>query len=68
VTTFIAAWRDKSPWEAIGWLLHVRRDASWKSGAGGFALIIMPSLDLVISKWAATTGHKIRRLTDCRSN
>ncbi len=26
------------------------RDAFWKSGAGGFALIMVPSLDLVIYK------------------
>ena len=29
---------------------EMTRDAFWKSGEGGFALIIVPSLDLVISK------------------
>ena len=33
-----------------GHVIGAPRDAFWKSGAGGFALIIVPSLDLVISK------------------
>jgi hypothetical protein len=32
------------------------RDACWKFGAGGFALLVVPSFDLVIYKMAATTG------------
>jgi hypothetical protein len=35
--------------------------------AGAFALIIVPSLDLVIYKMAATTGNTIRGLRTCRS-
>ncbi|HVT72082.1 MAG TPA: serine hydrolase [Lacunisphaera sp.] len=33
-----------------GHLIGAPRDAYWKSGAGGFALMIVPSLDLVIYK------------------
>ena len=33
-----------------GHVIGAPRDAFWKSGEGGFALIIVPSLDLVISK------------------
>jgi hypothetical protein len=32
------------------------RDAFWKSGAGGFALLIVPSLDLVIYNMGANNG------------
>jgi len=32
-------------------------DAFWKSGAGGFALIIVPSLDLVIYKMGGNNGQ-----------
>src|ERR1043166_949340 len=35
---------------ADGHVAGAPRDAYWKSGAGGFALIIVPSLDLVIYK------------------
>ena len=40
-------------------ILHVIRAARcvWKSGAGGFALIIVPSLDLVIYKMGGTNGQ-----------
>jgi hypothetical protein len=37
----------------------------WKSGAGGFALIIVPSLDLVIYKMDGS--NTIRRSPMCRS-
>jgi CubicO group peptidase (beta-lactamase class C family) len=33
------------------------RDAYWKSGAGGFALLIVPSLDLVIYKMGGNNGQ-----------
>ena len=33
------------------------RDAFWKSGAGGFALLIVPSLDLVIYKMGGNNGQ-----------
>src|SRR5690349_17105840 len=33
------------------------RDAFWKSGAGGFALIVVPSLDLVIYKMGGNNGQ-----------
>ena len=40
------------------------RDAFWKSGAGGFALIIVPSLDLVIYKMGGNNGQYDTTLTD----
>lgn len=39
------------------------RDAFWKSGAGGFALIIVPSLDLVIYKMGGNNGQYDPSLT-----
>ena len=39
------------------------RDAFWKSGAGGFALIIVPSLDLVIYKMGGNSGQYDPTLT-----
>ena len=33
------------------------RDAYWKSGAGGFALLVVPSLDLVIYKMGGNNGQ-----------
>jgi hypothetical protein len=39
------------------------RDAFWKSGAGGFALIIVPSLDLVIYKMGGNNGQYDPALT-----
>ena len=39
------------------------RDAFWKSGAGGFALIIVPSLDLVIYKMGGNNGQYDPTLT-----
>jgi hypothetical protein len=43
------------------------RAAFWKSVAGGFALIIVPSLDLVIYKMGGNNGNTIRRSRMCRS-
>jgi hypothetical protein len=42
----------------------VRRAAFWKSGVGGFALIIVPSLDLVIYKMGGNNGQYDPTLTD----
>jgi CubicO group peptidase (beta-lactamase class C family) len=39
------------------------RDAYWKSGAGGFALIVVPSLDLVIYKMGGHNGQYEPSLT-----
>ena len=39
------------------------RDAFWKSGAGGFALLIVPSLDLVIYKMGGSNGQYDPTLT-----
>ena len=39
------------------------RDAYWKSGAGGFALIVVPSLDLVIYKMGGNNGQYDPTLT-----
>jgi CubicO group peptidase (beta-lactamase class C family) len=39
------------------------RDAFWKSGAGGFALMIVPSLDLVIYKMGGNNGQYDPSLT-----
>jgi hypothetical protein len=40
------------------------RDAFWQSGAGGFALIIVPSLDVVIYKMGGNNGQYDPTLTD----
>jgi CubicO group peptidase (beta-lactamase class C family) len=40
------------------------RDAFWKSGAGGFGLIVVPSLDLVIYKLGGNNGQYDPTLTD----
>ena len=40
------------------------RDAFWKSGAGGFALIVVPSLDLVIYKMGGDNGQYDPAFTD----
>ena len=40
------------------------RDAYWKSGAGGFGLLIVPSLDLVIYKMGGNNGQYDPTLTD----
>ncbi|MDB6020336.1 MAG: serine hydrolase [Pedosphaera sp.] len=39
------------------------RDAFWKSGAGGFAIIIVPSLDIVIYKMGGNNGQYEPALT-----
>jgi CubicO group peptidase (beta-lactamase class C family) len=39
------------------------RDAFWKSGAGGFALLVVPSLDLVIYKLGGHNGQYEPALT-----
>jgi len=39
------------------------RDAFWKSGAGGFALLVVPSLDLVIYKLGGNNGQYDPSLT-----
>jgi CubicO group peptidase (beta-lactamase class C family) len=39
------------------------RDAFWKSGAGGFAIMIVPSLDLVIYKMGGDNGQYDPSLT-----
>lgn len=39
------------------------RDAFWKSGAGGFAIMIVPSLDLVIYKMGGNNGQYDPTLT-----
>lgn len=39
------------------------RDAMWKSGAGGFCLYVVPSLDLVIYKMGGNTGQYDPTLT-----
>src|SRR5439155_7781975 len=39
------------------------RDAFWKSGAGGFGLLIVPSLDLVIYKMGGNNGQYDPTLT-----
>ena len=39
------------------------RDAFWKSGAGGFAILIVPSLDLVIYKMGGNNGQYEPTLT-----
>jgi len=40
------------------------RDAFWKSGAGGFAILVVPSLDLVIYKMGGNNGHYNPAFTD----
>jgi CubicO group peptidase (beta-lactamase class C family) len=42
------------------------RDAYWKSGAGGFALLIVPSLQLVIYKMGGNNGQYEPSLTGLR--
>jgi CubicO group peptidase (beta-lactamase class C family) len=48
---------------ADGHVAGAPRDAYWKSGAGGFALIIVPSLDLVIYKMGGNNGQYDPTLT-----
>jgi hypothetical protein len=39
------------------------RDAFWKSGAGGFCLYVVPSLDLVLYKMGGNEGQYKEELT-----
>jgi len=48
---------------ADGHVLAAPRDAFFKSGAGGFGLLIVPSLDLVIYKLGGKTGQYDPTLT-----
>jgi CubicO group peptidase (beta-lactamase class C family) len=48
---------------ADGHVVGAPRDAFWKSGAGGFALIVVPSLDLVIYKMGGHNGQYDPALT-----
>jgi len=52
-------------WEhnADGHVAGAPRDAFWKSGAGGFCLYVVPSLDLVIYKLGGKTGQYDPTLT-----
>lgn len=52
-------------WEhnADGHVAGAPRDAFWKSGAGGFCLYVVPSLDLVIYKLGGSTGQYDPTLT-----
>jgi CubicO group peptidase (beta-lactamase class C family) len=52
-------------WEhnADGHVAGAPRDAFWKSGAGGFCLYIVPSLDLVIYKLGGKDGQYDEKLT-----
>ena len=48
---------------ADGHVAGAPRDAFWKSGAGGFGLMIVPSLDLVIYKMGGNNGQYDPTLT-----
>jgi hypothetical protein len=48
---------------ADGHVAGAPRDAFYKSGAGGFALIVVPSLDLVIYKMGGNDGQYDPKLT-----
>jgi CubicO group peptidase (beta-lactamase class C family) len=52
-------------WEhnADGHVAGAPKDAFWKSGAGGFCLYVVPSLDLVIYKMGGNTGQYDPSLT-----
>jgi CubicO group peptidase (beta-lactamase class C family) len=52
-------------WEhnADGHVAGAPADAMWKSGAGGFCLYVVPSLDLVIYKMGGNTGQYDPTLT-----
>jgi CubicO group peptidase (beta-lactamase class C family) len=47
-----------------GHVIGAPRDAYWKSGAGGFGLMVVPSLDLVIYKMGGNNGQYDPTLTD----
>ena len=46
-----------------GELANVPRDAYWKGGSGGYAIYIIPSLDMVIYKMGGTEGQYDPQLT-----
>lgn len=48
---------------ADGHVAGAPRDAFWKSGAGGFALIVVPALDIVIYKMGGNNGQYDPALT-----
>lgn len=48
---------------ADGHVAGVPRDAFWKSGAGGFCLYVVPSLDLVVYKLGGKDGQYDEKLT-----
>lgn len=48
---------------ADGHVAGAPRDSFWKSGAGGFTLIVVPSLDLVIYKLGGNNGQYDPALT-----
>lgn len=48
---------------ADGHVIGAPRDAYWKSGAGGFGLFVVPSLDLVIYKLGGNDGQYKEELT-----
>jgi CubicO group peptidase (beta-lactamase class C family) len=48
---------------ADGHVAGAPRDAYWKSGAGGFGLFVVPSLDLVIYKLGGNDGQYKEELT-----
>lgn len=48
---------------ADGHVAGAPRDAFWKSGAGGFCLYVVPSLDLVLYKMGGNTGQYDPALT-----
>ena len=52
-------------WEhnADGHVAGAPRDAFWKSGAGGFCLYVVPSMDLVVYKLGGSTGQYDPTLT-----
>lgn len=67
-----ATWSPYNPhtpfslqWEhnADGHVAGAPKDAYWKSGAGGFCLYVIPSLDLVIYKLGGKTGQYEPTLT-----
>ena len=46
-----------------GNLANVPRDAYWKGGAGGYAIYVVPSLDLVVYKMGGNEGQYNPELT-----
>ncbi len=58
-TPFSLQWEHNSDGHVAG----APKDAFWKSGAGGFCLYVVPSLDLVIYKLGGKTGQYDPMLT-----